>query len=316
MAEIVRALRRGTTKPKSRDAITRTAGRNVVHAAGCPRVAARSRRGPAVPRPAVNLDRLESVREQEGSTGTPRRTAVRSPHGSTRRSTTATLRGSSHRNRRRLSRRESTREPPRDCRRSACSESERSPRSGSARTTTRPGAVRGSGRSSRPQTACVTRFRTTASPTALPTTNPNRHRPALSTQRVATSVLRRHRRPRRMIADSRPESSPGSHGRAPTARRRARCGPCGGGPPGSHGRRGCASAGGSRAPWRGGGCSGWKVRLLMICLHGPAVRREKVGRGRRRATSRQLVKGTRSGGTGQTAHRRANVLSTGEILVE
>ena len=39
------------------------------------------------------------------------------------------------------------------------------------------------------------------------------------------------------------------------ATRRARCGPCGDARPGWRGRRGCACGGGSRAPWRGGGCS-------------------------------------------------------------
>jgi hypothetical protein len=44
-------------------------------------------------------------------------------------------------------------------------------------------------------------------------------------------------------------------GRGARLRRRGSCGPCGGGWRGSPGPRGCACAGGSRAPCAGGGCS-------------------------------------------------------------
>jgi hypothetical protein len=51
-------------------------------------------------------------------------------------------------------------------------------------------------------------------------------------------------------------------------RRRACCGPCGGGPRGSRGRRGYASADGTRAPCGGGGCSAGRCACSRVFSDG------------------------------------------------
>lgn len=131
----------------------------------------------------------------------------------------------------------------------------------------------------------LTRFLTTAPPTALLTTKPTSG--GVSTSRVfkcTTSVERPARRPRRIAsANSSPRrirdadgntdlplgcgyrpSRPGVSFETPSKPRGRRLrvvrpstgrGPCGGGRPGSRGRPGCACAAGSRGSWHDAGCS-------------------------------------------------------------
>ena len=66
-------------------------------------------------------------------------------------------------------------------------------------------------------------------------------------------------------------------GRPAAVRRRGSCGPCGGARTRSRGRRGCACAGGNRAPCDGGGCSAGTYACSRGSLHG-VVRAVAPGR--------------------------------------
>ena len=105
----------------------------------------------------------------------------------------------------------------------------------------------------------------TAGPTALPTTKPTRAGSELSpTSRWTTSLSAPARRPRRAAARNDAGSvrrwargsNDGGGGPKPRGLRQpGSCGPCGGARKGSRDQRGCACAGGNRAPCDGGGCS-------------------------------------------------------------
>lgn len=108
-----------------------------------------------------------------------------------------------------------------------------------------------------------TRLRITALPTALLTTKPTRADcPGAWTSRCTTTVREPQRRPARTVTRkaslSMSRCAAGSTrvvaGDA-AVRRPGCCDPCGGVPTGSNGQRGCACAGGNRAPCGGGGCS-------------------------------------------------------------
>jgi hypothetical protein len=135
-------------------------------------------------------------------------------------------------------------------------------------TTTSPAASRSTRARIRWRRRRFTRLRVTAGPTARDTTKPTRPGSTRSSPLVALSTFvaiqctttsgppaRRPRRTarwnsaaelRRWLAESTPW---------PGLRQRGSCDPCDGEPTGSRDRRGCASAGGSRAPCAGGGCS-------------------------------------------------------------
>jgi len=126
----------------------------------------------------------------------------------------------------------------------------------------------------------LTRLRVTAGPTDFDTTKPTRPGPvssrllvALSTFGVTTCTTtsgppaRRPRRTacrksaaalRRWLAEST---------RWPGLRQRGSCDPCGDARTGSRDRRGCASAGGSRAPCAGDGCSAGTYACSRAHLH-------------------------------------------------
>ena len=152
---------------------------------------------------------------------------------------------------------------------------------GSARTTStaEPGSDETCSRA-RCRSRRFTRLRTTALPTALLTTKPIRGSevPAdgsLASARWTTSVRLPDRRPTR--TDCRKEAPsvrrlsggstcrPGAAG--PAVRPRGSCGPCDGARPGSSDPHGCASAGGSRAPCDGGGCSAGTYACSRGSLH-------------------------------------------------
>ena len=138
---------------------------------------------------------------------------------------------------------------------------------GSARTTStaEPGSPASAGRCSRVRCRSrrFTRLRTTALPTALLTTKPTRAGcPGGWTSRWTTRVRDPQRRPdravRRKASLSMSRCAAGSTSvvaAGAAVRRPGCCGPCGDAPTGSSGRRGCACAGGNRAPCDDDGCS-------------------------------------------------------------
>ena len=85
-----------------------------------------------------------------------------------------------------------------------------------------------------------------------------------------------------------PEQTPGA-----SLRRPGSCGPCGDARTGSSGRRGCACAGGNRAPCDGGGCSAGTYACSRVCLRcvsgvstpQPVVACVPTGAGHRRGTA-------------------------------
>ena len=130
----------------------------------------------------------------------------------------------------------------------------------------------------------LVRFRVTAPPTALETTKPTRagvvdgsgrqhqHGAVSGVDDAAAAPPERAppapRRWRRSPSAVRSRCAAGSTRPCSSRlRRTVRSGPCGGERPGSRDRRGCASAGGSRGSWPGGGCSAGRC----ACSRGVSV---------------------------------------------
>ena len=135
--------------------------------------------------------------------------------------------------------------------------------------------------------------------------------------RWTTSVRRAGRRPRRT---ARRKSSLGGEAvrlrgarRAPAGSGRqtaSSCGPCGDARTGSRGRRGCACAGGSRAPCARRRLFGWYVRLLTatspkVAKGWSSVRTRDVGRLRSAGTARP--RGARPVAASRTCGTRRHV---------
>ncbi len=149
---------------------------------------------------------------------------------------------------------------------------------GSARTTStaEPGSPASAGRCSRVRCRSrrFTRLRTTALPTALLTTKPTSAGwPGARTSRWTTRVLEPQRRPertaRRKASLSLSRCADGSTSvvaAGAAVRRPGCCGPCGDAPTGSSGRRGCACAGGNRAPCDDDGCSAGRYACSRASL--------------------------------------------------
>ena len=136
--------------------------------------------------------------------------------------------------------------------------------------------------------------------TGRPATGPPRQRGArpavrLPDRRPARTACRKEAPSvRRWSGDS--TCRPGAAG--PAVRPRGSCGPCGGARTGSSDPRGCASAGGSRAPCDGGGCSAGTYACSRASLH--------AGSGQpRRAGTAVLVSSASERLSAGTAHPRA-----------